>query len=171
MPALTVVNQRTVEVMPERAWQVIADEFESVGLWASGITHSAPNPAAVDVPAGADTGGRVCHIPAFGVTDERIVEFDPAARVLAYSVAATKMPGFVHDVVNRWTVRAAGPGSSVVTSSITARASGVMGALAAPMLRMQFNRTIQSALEDFDLYARTGGISDRKRREVARTRS
>jgi Polyketide cyclase / dehydrase and lipid transport len=171
MPTLTVVNQRTIAVPVERAWHVVADEFESVGRWASGITHSTPNPAAVHVPAGADSGGRVCHIPAFGVTDERIVEFDPVAHVLAYSATATKMPGFVHDVVNRWTVRPAGPGSCLVTSSISARASGVMGALAAPMLRMQFTRTIQAVLDDFDVYARTGDVSDRKRRSLARSRA
>lgn len=109
-------------------------------------------------------------MPGFGVTDERFTHVDAARRTFTYSVAAAKMPGFVTSVENTWVVRDLGGGRSEATSVATAHVAGVVGALAAPMLRIQFARTLRPTLEDLKIYAETGRVSDRKTRLSQRSR-
>ncbi|MGF1647303.1 MAG: SRPBCC family protein [Kineosporiaceae bacterium] len=166
---ISVTSSAQVDAPADRVWSILADEFESVSHWASTIPVSGHNPLAVDVPAGAATAGRSCTIPGFGVTDERFTRFDAARRTFAYSVDATKMPGFVTSVENTWTVRDLGSGRSEATSVATAHVAGLLGALAAPMLRMQFARTLRPTLEDLRVYAETGRVSARKTRLARRS--
>ncbi|MEO6712801.1 MAG: SRPBCC family protein [Mycobacteriales bacterium] len=168
---ISVQSSAVIAAPADRVWAILADEFENVGQWASTIVSSTANPAATRVPDGAATAGRACTVPGFGVTDERFTHFEAAARTFTYSVAAEKMPGFVHDLRNTWSVRAVGTGQCEVTSHVTAEATGVMGSLAGPVLRRQLARTISPVLDDLRSYATTGRVSARKERQQVKAAS
>lgn len=165
---ITVASTVTIEAPAARVWRILADEFESVAEWASTIPVSGPNHRAITVPDGATVAGRSCTIPGFGVTDERFTAFDAARRTFTYSVAAPKMPGFVRSAENSWAVRDLGNGRCEATSVATAQLSGPLGAMASPMLKAQFGRTIRPALQDLKVYAETGRVSARKARQISR---
>jgi hypothetical protein len=93
----------------EDAWAVVGERFGEIGEWASAIIES--------VMDGPPAVGRVrtCQVAGFGpikagVITERLIQFDPEAKSLAYQAAAG-MPWFVAGAVSRWSVHA-GPGSA-----------------------------------------------------------
>ena len=81
--------------------------------------------------------------------------------------AASAMPGFVTGAQNAWAVSELGAGRTQVSSTASARVTGLLGALAAPMLRIRFGRTVRPALDDLRLYAETGQVSARKARRTS----
>lgn len=158
-----------IDAPVDRIWEILADEFEEVGSWASGLTSSGPNPKAQRLDDGT-AGGRVCEIPGFGFTDERVVDYRPDERQLAYSVDAEKIPGFVQNITNRWTLRPHGtaPGSSThVSMRFSADVFGPLGALMKPMMRRKFDKTLSAAEADLRAYAETGRVSPAKAKELA----
>ena len=62
--------------------------------------------------------------------------------------AASAMPGFVTGAQNACAVSELGAGRTQVSSTASARVTGLLGALAAPMLRIRFGRTVRPALDD-----------------------
>lgn len=76
MGTIRVERIESIEASADRLWQILADEFTEVASWASTIDHSKANADAPTRIDGASTGGRVCEIPGFGVTDERFIRFD-----------------------------------------------------------------------------------------------
>ena len=141
---LEINKQLTIDAPVERVWSILADDFEHVYDWATGLESSDPNPKA---PRQADgnAGGRVCEAPGFGFSDERVVAYEPEQHVIAYSVDAEKVPGFVHDLTNRWTLRPHGAGS-IAGTAVTMRLSAVT--------------------TDLTVYAQTGKVSEGKGREL-----
>ena len=81
----------------EDAWVVVGERFGDIGEWASAITES--------VMDGPPAVGRVrtCQVAGFGpikvgVITERLIQFDPEAKSLAYQAAAG-MPWFIAGAV------------------------------------------------------------------------
>ena len=153
---------RDIDAAPGRVWAVLADEFASVGEWASTVATStawSDQPAADSPPV-----GRSCAVPGFGQTQERITVLDPDERTIAYAVEADGAPPFLRAVESTWQVTPLDGGRTAVQLTIEAKVAGFVGRLAAPMLRLQFRRTQRRVLSDLDIYARTGQVSERKAR-------
>lgn len=166
---LHIEKDFVIDAPVDRVWHILADEFVDVGSWASGLTSSGPNPHAVPLDDGT-AGGRVCEIPGFGLTDERVVDYRPEERRIAYSVDAEKIPGFVQNIVNRWTLRPRGAATSPsteVSMRFSAEVSGPLGALMKPMMRRKFDKTLSAVEADLTAYAETGRVSAAKARELA----
>ncbi|MEM8620690.1 MAG: SRPBCC family protein [Actinomycetota bacterium] len=166
---LEINKQFTIDAPVERVWSILADDFEHVYDWATGLDSSGPNPKA---PRQADgnAGGRVCEVPGFGFTDERVVTYDPERHTIAYSVDAEKVPGFVHDLTNRWTLRSHGASAgagTAVTMRLSADVTGPLGAIMKPMMRRRFDKLLSAVTTDLTVYAETGKVSDGKARELA----
>jgi hypothetical protein len=103
---------RTIAAPADEIWDILAD-FGSISAWAPNADHSCilfsgPDGAAVGtarrVQVGRDT------------LVERITEFTPP-RTLAYDIEG--LPKRLRRVSNRWTLSAAGAGSTVVTLTST----------------------------------------------------
>ncbi|MEM9516890.1 MAG: SRPBCC family protein [Actinomycetota bacterium] len=161
-----ITKQFTIEAPVERVWSILADDFENVYDWATGLESSAPHPEA---PRHADgtAGGRVCQVPGFGFTDERVVAYQPDQHVIAYSVEAEKIPGFVQNMTNRWTLQPAEDGSTVASMRLTADISGPLGAIMKPMMRRRFEKLLSAVTTDLAVYAETGTVSSGKAKELA----
>lgn len=103
---------RTIAAPADEIWDILAD-FGSISAWAPNADHSCilfsgPDGGAVGttrrVQVGRDT------------LVERITEFSPP-RTLAYDIEG--LPKRLRRVSNRWTLSAAGAGSTVVTLTST----------------------------------------------------
>lgn len=162
MGKIEITETETVNASADRLWEILSDDFLSVSTWASTVDSSEANPAAVPARAGAATGGRLCEVPGFGQTDERITRHDADNKSIAYSVAAKKIPGFVKGMENTWTVRATGDSRSTVSIRLSADATGVMGAVMGPMMKKKFASAAARTLADLKIYAETGRVSEAK---------
>lgn len=168
MGKIDITKTITVNAPADRLWEILSDDFLSVSTWASTVDSSEANPAAAPALPGAVTGGRLCEVPGFGQTDERITCHDAATRTIAYSVAAKKIPGFVKGMENTWTVDAASDDQSTVSVRMAADATGVMGALMGPMMKKKFASAATRTLSDLGTFAETGRASQAKTKADAK---
>ena len=155
MATIDITESVEVDADPARLWEILAIEFDDVQNWASGVESSTRNAALVPAPGYVMSPGRVCQVAGFGELDERVIEADEAARRFTFEATAAKLPSFVRDIRNTMSV-ASTANAARVTSQINADAGGVVGSLAAPLMRRQFRRTIRTILADLKVYAETG---------------
>jgi hypothetical protein len=164
MGKIEVKRESTIDATVEELWQVLSGGYTDVGSWASLVNWSKPNPEAIEILDGAPTGGRICDVPGFGRTDERIIRFDVESHTIGYSVIAEKIPGFVSNVQNIWSLREAGPEATRVSSNLTADVRGIRGVVMGPMMKSRFGKAVDRSTEDLRVYAETGDVSEHKRR-------
>ena len=167
--SLSIKKRFTVDTSPERIWEIMIDDFEDVAEWVSGLDSSGSNHEAAPLADGT-VGGRVCEIPGFGFTDERIVTYEPAAKTFAYSVEAEKIPSFVKNLTNTWKLTPVGS-STQIDMHLTADVGGPLGAIMKPMMTRKFNKTLADIETDLVAYAETGRVSEKKARELTKRAS
>lgn len=167
MGKLEIANTYTIDAPADRLWEILVDQFTDVGSWVSGLDDSGPNPNLPPVADGDDPTGRACVVPGLGVTDERITVFDPARRTFGYSVQAEKIPSFVHNMENVWSLVPKGSKRTEVRQVLQADVVGA-GNLMKPMMKLQFGRLLKTVQEDLRSYAVTGEVSKRKAKEMAK---
>lgn len=103
---------RTIAAAPQEVWDVLAD-FGSISSWANNVKHSCIlNQGAGGGPVGTARRVQVGRMALV----ERITEFD-APRTLAYDIEG--LPGHLPRVTNRWTLRPAADGTTMVTLTST----------------------------------------------------
>jgi len=153
---MTTIEKRdsiTIDASAESLWRILADQFVDISQWASGVLSSKPNPEAPIGPDGSPTGGRVCDVKGVGLTDERIVAFDPERGIIGYSITAKGLPSFVTSMSNTWTVKAKGPGRALVSMRIEATTAGLMGAVGSVPMRRMFAKSAAGMLNDLKTHA------------------
>jgi hypothetical protein len=117
-----IYRSRTVAAEPKEVWDVLAD-FGSISSWADNIDHSCILNHGSE-PVGATRRVQIGR----NTLVERITEFDPTW-TLAYDVEG--LPKRLRRFNNRWTLRAAQNGTTVVTLTSTIEiGSGRMQTLA-----------------------------------------
>lgn len=146
----TTVNASAADV-----WRILADEFVDISQWAGGVISSVPNPASPQSINGSPVGGRVCDIKGVGLTDERIVTFDPDRREIAYTVRAKGMPSFVESLTSTWTIAPDGAARSRVDMRIVAVTRGFMGAVGSIPLGRMLARESAGLSADLKRHAET----------------
>ena len=164
MGTIEVKREMTIASTVEELWQILSGGFTDVGTWASLVNWSKPNPQATEVLDGAPTGGRICDVPGLGQTDERLIRFDVESHTIGYSVTAEKIPSFVSNVQNIWKLREAGPEATRVSINLTADVRGIRGVVIGPIMKLRFGKVIDRSIEDLRVYAKTGEVSEHKRR-------
>jgi hypothetical protein len=172
-PSLEVIvkiyHSVEIDAPVDRLWNILADEFADIGLWATAVPSSkaegTPPTWLPDAPAAT----RSCdlNLPGIRAISETITRFDPANHVLSYRVDEG-MPSFVTGVSNTWSLTSVGPGRTRVTMLAEATLGGAVGTLATPMMRLNFARTLRGLGRDLAIYAVTGLPSDSKRRASRR---
>jgi hypothetical protein len=105
-----IYRSRTIAAEPKEVWDVLAD-FGSISSWADNIDHSCI------LNHGSNPVGTTRRVQiGRNALVERITEFDPTW-TLAYDVEG--LPKRVRRFNNRWTLRAAQNGTTVVTLTST----------------------------------------------------
>lgn len=99
-------DQITINAPADKAWHVLAHNFDDIGRWATVIMASK---AATDMPApeGAEVGGRVCSAQGFGEVQEKFTYYDEPSRRFGYK-AIEGLPSFIKNAENNWSVHALG---------------------------------------------------------------
>jgi len=120
--AMEIRREIALNTPARNAWIVLGERFGTISEWAAPITASS---LAGELGAGAV---RTCHIAGFGpvkpgVIKERLVTFDPGAMSFSYE-SVEGLPGFIRHAANRWSVRAAGERSCVVSTHATLELCG-----------------------------------------------
>lgn len=158
-----VKMSKTVEVnVPaDELWKIIGPEFTEAGKWSTAVDHSAGQGEGQFDGATCDT--RSCDLSAKGFTrvNEKITEYDPANRTMAFDVIEG-MPSFVTYTNNRTVITETGAGKSKAELQITLRMKPLMGALLGGIMKKNLSNLIDSALDDLRVYAETGEPSARK---------
>jgi hypothetical protein len=163
---IEISKNAIVNVSADRLWSILANDFDKIGEWASGVDSSGPNTDAV-VPEGASVGGRICQVPGFGAVNEAFTSFNPVERSFSFEATASEIPSFVRNLTNNTVVKSLGPERSEVQIRTTADIEGVQGAQAEPELTRQFSQGIDGALEDLKIFAESGKISSQKSNALA----
>ena len=157
---MRVEMSRTVNAPPERVWEIVAENYVDTGDWASAVYVSAPRPG-TPVAAGAPALGRVCQT-SLGAFTETIEAYDPAARTLTYSATGDRMPGFVSNLRNTWTLVPLGGGRTEARVALSADIAFPFSVLMGWLMKRQFRSAIADTMDDLATYAETGRVSARK---------
>lgn len=128
MKKITVTSSIAIKASADQVWAILGEGFQDVATWASTVDAAHPHTEVTEF-VGAPGGGRVCTVPGFGETDERFTAFDTSGRTFTYSATAARVPGFVTNLRNTWTIRPLGAGRSEASAAITADVTGVLGQL------------------------------------------
>ena len=164
---IEISKNAIVNVSADRLWSILADDFDRVGEWASGVASSGPNTDAA-IPEGASVGGRVCQVPGLGAVNEAFTSFHPVERSFSFEATASEIPSFVRNLTNHTVVKSLGPEQSEVQIRSTADTIGLRGALVKPVMTRQFSRAIDGVLEDLKIFAESGKISSQKTKALAK---
>ena len=148
-----------------KVWDILGPNYTRAGDWASSVFVSAPR-AGMPQIAGASAAGRTCET-SLGPFTESIVAYDDERRHVAYTATGDKMPGFVRELKNAWTVDAIDANRSRVTMTLTADIKQPFRALMGWMMKRQFAKVLDEATDDLKVYAETGQPSPRKRKANA----
>jgi carbon monoxide dehydrogenase subunit G len=156
---IEIKRQISINAPVEKVWQVLAQEFDRVGIWASSIAQSKPNLEAL-APNGAMQGGRVCIVPNFGELKETFTHYDQKQWTFSYEAIAG-MPFFIKKAGNTWSLMAQGQ-TTVVNMHIIADVNFFPGKLMEPLMRRQFGRNGSEVIEELKHYIEHGTPHPRK---------
>jgi hypothetical protein len=163
--SLQITKTFNIDTDPDSLFEKLTTEFTEVADWASGIDSSGPDPKYQPVADGVP-GGRVCQVPGLGRVDEQLVRYEPESHTFAFTVNAKKIPSFVSDLKNTYSLRPVGQ-ATAVTMNLTAEVSGPLGAIMKPMMRRKFDKALEAIGGDLASIVESGKVSDRKAKELA----
>lgn len=166
MITMAIKNSFTINTSADRVWQVIAKEFLDISKWARDVNASYDSFSKTTIPEGAPAAGRFCEVSGFGKVDELIIHFDDKNKELTWTASADKMPGFVTNLQNAWTIKEIDSNKSLVTSQLSADLSGILGTIMYPLMKMNFSKLVKGFIEDFTIYSETGNISETKKKQL-----
>jgi hypothetical protein len=164
--SLQVTKTFNIDTDPHSLFEKLTTEFTEVANWASGIESSGPDPQYQPIADGVP-GGRVCQVPGFGSVEEELVRYEPESHTFAFTVNAEKIPSFVSDLKNTWSLRPVGQ-ATAVTMNLTANVSGPLGAIMKPMMRRKFDKALEAIGADLASIVESGKVSGRKAKELAK---
>lgn len=165
MGKLAVETTATIKASADQVWEVLGNDFVNISKWASAVYASRLNPDSTNKPDGAPVGGRICST-AFGDVVEDIIHFDSDKHEIIWTATAEKLPGFVSDMKNSFSVRQIDGSATEVTSNMSASLTGIMGFFARPVMKRTFSKQMKAALRDLGSIVETGKASDFKQKEL-----
>lgn len=148
--------------LPE-VWHVLAERFDHIGEWASGI----PRSWAAEV-AGADTApvpGRVCAntLPGFDDVTETIIDYSEDPHSFTYR--GSGMPAWLGVATNTWHAQAIDEATTRVYFEPEVQSAGLLGRLVLPLFMPVLRRLATHILDDLKAYLETGQPSARKQKQ------
>ena len=160
-------EQMIVNVPADKLWQVVAHQFDQIGLWSSGIAESHATNTEL-LHDGANMSGRVCLADGSGSDVEEVfTRYDEAGRSFSYK-AVGQMPWFINDAENNWHVRSIGPEQAEVgfNGQIDSKLlPGILFLIFKPLVKKVWGTR---TLEELKHYVETGLPHPRKVKAMAK---
>lgn len=153
-----------IKASADRVWEVVAHEFDRVGMWSSAVASSGPNLDA-SVPEGATVGGRVCATPGFGDLKETFTQYSEENKQFTFVV--TGMPSFITLAQNTVRVRPTGANTADVSLHIQMETNAV-GKVMGPMFSIKLKATLSTFLDELKNYIEKDEVSAKKRKQLAK---
>lgn len=148
----------------DRVWEVVAHEFDRVGVWSSAVAASSANLEAA-IPDGAVVGGRVCATPGFGDLKETFTQYSEENKQFTFVV--TGMPSFITLAQNTVRVRPTGQDRADVSLHIQMETNAV-GKVMGPMFAIKLKSTLNTFLDELKDYIERDELSSKKRKQLAK---
>ncbi len=155
-----VKHNLKAKVPAEKIWELIGQQFDSVGHWASGVSHSTGKKGGIPFE-GSDFTGRTCET-VIGAVDETITSFDNKTMNVSYRATASAMPFFVKHLHNRWNIDPVNDTSCQIFMHLTVELMPVIGHLMTPLMKIQMNKLTRESVEELIYFAETGLQHQRK---------
>lgn len=153
-----------IDASVDQVWQVVAHEFDRVGTWSSAVASSGPNVEAA-IPDGASVGGRICATPGFGDLKETFTSYSEENKQFTFVV--TGMPSFITLAQNTVRVRPIDNGTAEVSLQIQLETNAI-GKLMGPMFSIKLKATLDTFLEELQVFIEQGEVSSKKRKQLAK---
>jgi len=153
-----------INATADRVWEVVAHDFDGVGMWSSGVASSGPNIDA-RVPDGATVGGRICATPGFGDLKETFTEYSEENKQFRFVVSG--MPSFITLAQNTVQVQATGLESASVSLHIQME-TNTLGRVMGPMFAIKLKTTLNTFLDELKVYIENDEVSSKKRKQLAK---
>ena len=153
-----------INATADRVWEVVAHDFDGVGMWSSGVASSGPNIDAT-VPDGATVGGRICATPGFGDLKETFTEYSEENKQFTFVVSG--MPSFITLAQNTVQVQATGLESASVSLHIEME-TNTLGRVMGPMFAIKLKTTLNTFLDELKVYIENDEVSSKKRKQLAK---
>lgn len=159
---MTIAKAITIDASAADVWQVVAHDFHKADQWASSVNHSTSRESG-PVPEGCplDSAGRACNT-SIGPVREQIVHYDEAQRAFGYQAKADKMPFFVKNLVNNWSVTEQNTNQSRVDMKLQVDLMPVIGTIMSPMMKLQMSKLLGEAVEELKFFVEHGKPHPRK---------
>lgn len=159
------LSSEIINVSADSLW-AIAKEFDKTAEWTSTLNHSYAN----DAPkhTGATCSSRTCET-SFGNGNkviEELVLFDEDKRELSYDLIEG-VPGFITFVNNHWKIIEIGPEQCKLEMEVTMHMKKFAGFFFSAAIIKQMTKQVNIVLEELKIYAETGKVSEKKRKQLA----
>jgi len=155
----------TIDAPSDRVWEVVAHEFDQVGIWSSGVATSGPDLDA-PIPDGATVGGWVCATPGFGDLNETFASYSEENKQFTFVVSG--MPSFITLAQSTVNVRPIGNDTTDVSLHIQMETNAV-GRLMGPMFSIKLKAALNTFLDELKAYIERDEVSSKKRKQLAKT--
>lgn len=170
MKKLDIKLSKEIDASADNVWEILGPNFLTISEWGTGIISSVDNADASIKFDKAPAGGRICDVKGFGKFDERILHYAHDKREITWSANSPKIPGFVKGLQNAFKIEQLAGEKSKISSNLTADLRGIGGFLLGGQLKSNFQKAIEIFLLDIKVYAETGEVSQRKKRELAKSK-
>ncbi len=134
-------------VPANKVWELLAENYECVGDWASLVPESAPR-----IKDG-ELVGRTCS-STYGDVQEIITNWDE--RNLTYSYEADGLPAMFKSGKNVWKIEPIGEERSKVKMSLSMEISALPGLLMGWIIKFNMGKDLDGLMEDLKHYAENG---------------
>ena len=153
-----------IDASADRVWEVVAHDFDRVGMWSSAVASSGPNIDAV-VPDGATVGGRICATPGFGDLQETFTEYSEENKQFTFVVSG--MPSFITLAQNTVQVQSTGSETASVSMHVQME-TNALGKVMGPMFAIKLKTTLSTFLDELKTYIENDEVSSKKRKQLAK---
>ncbi|MGB3636217.1 MAG: SRPBCC family protein [Rivularia sp. (in: cyanobacteria)] len=157
---IQIKEQFTVETSADKVWEVLGHNFDSVADWDSNVYVSQGN-TSDRVLLNTPYSGRVCET-VIGRFDETITRYDEGEKVVSYIAKGDKMPFFINQSSNIWTVIPLSDDKCQVEMCMEVSLLPVFNIIMAPMMRMQLSGVVKNVIEELKYFAEKGVAHPRK---------
>lgn len=157
---MKITKQITVNASAENVWDVLGHKYDRVSEWASSVLESYGKPVTASTNK-APFAGRKCQTT-LGGFNEDIVTYDEQKMKLAYSATGDKMPFFVKQLVNNWSITPVNANRSRIDMRLEMDLLPVFNLIMAPMMKMQMGKVLEESIEELKYFVETGKPHPRK---------
>ncbi|MEM9006823.1 MAG: SRPBCC family protein [Cyanobacteria bacterium P01_F01_bin.86] len=157
---MKIKRQITIDTSADKVWEILGPGFEHVADWVSSV-HFSQGRHDGAVIRNAPSAGRVCDTD-LGPFKEALLRYDERNRTLAYSAEGEKMPFFVTQLSNSWTVTPLSNQKATVDMCAEISLLPGFNLLMGPIMRIQMGGILTNAVEELKYFAERGVPHPRK---------